>query len=231
MTEQTQSKEDMKPFEFPRNTLTYFYFLPDINDETSVEKVEGKRKYVYATIVIEGYMPLVDGKASGQYEQCQDFKPELAKFTPTLWTKLQTVLSDCKDFADPSASVCVGIISQQSDSDRTSLTPFVATEQDSDKPLLTNLIERQGETTVLTAIAEATSLLPTDVEPTGRKYAVKQVFRTELLNVLLDRANLLPIDQLEDLVKMVELTNNGRYKIKLRPSDMFLPHIGQTGDA
>lgn len=232
MIEQTQPKEDMKPFEFPRNTLTYFYFLPDINDEITVEKTEGKRKYVYATIVIEGYMPLVDGKVSDQYEQATEFKPELARFTPTLWEKIQSVLSNCKDFADPAASVCVGIISQQSDSNRTTYTPFVATEQDSDVPLLTNLIERQGETTVLTAIAEATSLLPTTIDPTDQKRAGEQLdaHRTKLLHTLLDQANLLPLGQLEELVQIVHVTNNGRYKIKLRPRDLYLPHIGQTGD-
>lgn len=216
----------MNTFEFPESAITYFYFVPDIHDRVFVEK----GKFQYAAIAIDGLVaidPETNEPAPG-YAYQPDFQPQIIKLAKPAYDKIVELVEEIEKPFDPTNAVCVGIMRHK---DAATLVPFLAVDRETNVPTRTNLSERRGEEVLLVAISQVSSILPTLAPgPRGkkRKNLVEgklPVNRTQQLNTLLDLANELPQEQLDELLKIVEAASVGRYIIKLRPSDMWLPHI------
>jgi hypothetical protein len=220
-------------FEFPESTITYFYFIPDIHDQIFVKK----GTYQYAAIAIDGLVALdpVTNEPAPNYSYQPDFNPQIIKLGKEAYSKINELVEEIEDPFNPANAVCVGIMRHKGASE---LVPFLAVDRETNVPTRTNLAERRGEEALLIAISQVSSILPsTPPKPRGKKVKSPDgevcklsAKRTEQLVTLMDRANELPQDQLDELLKIVEAATVGRYIIKMRPSDMWLPHVhGEKG--
>jgi hypothetical protein len=221
----------MNTFEFPESAITYFYFVPDIHDRVFVEK----GKFQYAAIAIDGLVAIdpETNEPSTQYAYQPEFQPQIIKLAKTAYEKIVELVEEIENPFDTLNAVCVGIMRHK---DAPALVPFLAVDQETNTPTRTNLSERRGEEALLTAISQVSSILPVPPPvPRGKKRKTPKgpegevgklpLDRTHCLHTLLDLCNELPQEQLEELLKIVEAASVGRYIIKLRPSDMNLPHI------
>lgn len=218
----------MDAFEFPKSNLTYFCVVPDIKDNIFVERKEGKQSWYYAAVIVDGHVP-VDGenRPQTQYYPSKNRTPVLIRFSKATYDKLQAHLEDVADPFNPLSSVCIGVLRAGGGEP----VPFLATVEGDSGLARINLHERYGEEVLLAAIAEATKILPTDEpKPRGNKSegALNQL-KTKRLSALLDMANELPEEQLVELLQIVDATLQKRYVIKMRPTDMNLPHIRTGG--
>lgn len=218
----------MNTYQFPENAITYFYFLPDVQDQVFVKR---KGEY-YAAIAVDGTVTLdPEGAPNEDYVYWPKFTPQVIKLGKASYDKLQELLWDIEDPFNPLMAVCVGILHKKGASQ---LIPFLAHDQEANAPTRTDLIARRGEEEVLAAIAAVPSNRPSPApKPRGRKMPTAEdnrlsTARTQALHTLLDRCNELPQDQLDELVRIVAAASDGRYIIKMRPADMWLPHIHEA---
>lgn len=218
----------MNTFEFPESAITYFYFVPDIHDRVFVEK----GKFQYAAIAIDGLVAIdpETNEPAPNYAYQPDFQPQIIKLAQPAYKKIVELVEEIEDPFNPTNAVCIGIMRHKG---APALVPFLAVDRETNVPTRTNLSERRGEEVLLMAISQVSSILPTPPpEPRGKKRKVLEgaegklpLDRTRCLHTLLDLCNELPQEQLEELLKIVEAASVGRYIIKMRPSDMWLPHI------
>lgn len=216
----------MNTFEFPPSTITYLYFIPDIHDLVFVPQ----GGWYYAAIAVDGYNAIEPdtNEPSPHYAYQEDFRPQLIKLRKPAYEKIMELLEPIENPFNLECAVCMGIIHRQG---AKSLVPFLAMDRETNEVNRLNLIERRGRDVVLGAVAEVTTLRPSPpVLPRKRKRPVNAEGRlaerrTEVLGTLLDRANELPDEQLSELLRIVEAATVGRYIIKMRPTDMHLPHI------
>ncbi len=221
----------MNTFEFPESAITYFYFVPDIHDRVFVEKGE----FQYAAIAIDGLVAIdpETNEPAPNYAYQPNFQPQIIKLAQPAYEKIMELIEEIDSPFDTLNAVCIGIMRHKN---APALVPFLAVDRETNVPTRTNLSERRGEEVLLVAISQVSSILPTPApEPRGKKRPTPQgddgekgklpIDRTKCLHTLLDLCNELPQEQLEELLKIVEAASVGRYIIKMRPSDMHLPHI------
>lgn len=215
----------MTTFEFPNNTITYFYFIPDLYDRVLVSQTkDGKTSYL-AAIAIDGYIKLDEnGEPSANYQYSQNFQPVLVQFSESAYAKLTELTAGSDAPFDPCNAVCVGIMRRLGIA---GIQPFLALDA-MHRPTRTDLRVRRGAQILMKAITDVTTLLPPMVpEPAGKKQPVEKdgklpVAKTRLLHTLLDLANELPEEQLATLLTMVDAARSGKYVIRLKPGDIIV---------
>lgn len=216
----------LNTFEFPESAITYFYVIPDIHDRVFVEK----GKFQYAAIAIDGLVAIdpETNEPAPNYAYQPDFQPQIIKLAQPAYEKIMELVEEIENPFNPVNAVCIGIMRHK---DALEIVPFLAVDRETNVPTRTNLSERRGEEVLLMAISQVSSILPSPPpEPRGkkRKNLVEGKLppnRTHCLHTLLDLCNELPQEQLEELLKIVEAASVGRYIIRMRPSDIHLPHI------